>query len=223
MSTLLATRNRPDIYVVIQLVPSSGHKMGIVMDSGMFRFSLYVVYAWLSVSYQHSSAASLMYPEFSITSSGHRRVIHSLQRHPGFRAHEFDVYVRVYEFLTASSSCDDAFNVVDGTQEKYESVYQGWFSREFLSPRKARGLRGSSTSYQRSSAASVVDPMLLTASKVVVDEGSILFNIAQVFALSFLWFVGYVRVYEFPTVSDTPGIVDVTREDCEADSTLPRE
>ena len=63
--------------------------------------------------------------------SGRPRGIDSLQRHPGSKAHEFDTYVRVCEFLTASSSFDDAFSVDDGTRENYESVYQRWFSTEF--------------------------------------------------------------------------------------------
>ena len=50
--------------------------------------------------------------------------------------------------------------------------------------------------YQQSAAASVTDPMFSTASKAVDDEGSILFNIAQVCALSFLWFAAYVMFLE---------------------------
>ena len=69
------------------------------------RFSLHFVVAWWSVNYRQSSAASLMPPVLSMTSKSSH----------GFRVHEFDTYLRVYEFLTASSSSDEEFNVVDVT------------------------------------------------------------------------------------------------------------
>ena len=109
------------------LVPSSGRKIGTVMHSAdvphLLSLRLCLVVGQLSAVFGCILDVSSFLDDFTKWSC--------LQRHPGSRAHEFNTYVRVHECLTASSSFDDSFNVVDGTRENDKSVYQRWFSTEF--------------------------------------------------------------------------------------------
>ena len=113
----------------ISLSREASNKMGIVMhsrDDGLLPpLPRCVVVGWLSAVFGCILDPSSALDDVKVVVEEGFSVF---QRHTRFRADEVDTYVRVYEFLTGSSSFDVANNVVDGTQENYESV---WISTEF--------------------------------------------------------------------------------------------
>ena len=88
------------------------------------------------------------------------------------------ISVRVYEFPSASSSFDDALDVVDGTRECHDAKCKQWFSNEVLVNERLATCRfaGSSSAVVGgiSDVSSVPDD-----DDVLVDEGSTVSNSTQ--------------------------------------------